>query len=302
MSDYLVRAVGAHKKVRVFAAATTRLVEEARQRHRTSPVATAALGRTLTAGLLLGANLKGDDLVTIRVLGNGPLGAILVSADARGTVRGYVQEPTADLPSIEKYKLPVGRAVGQGYLHVSRDLGMKLPFTGSVPLVSGEIAEDLAHYLNTSEQTPSAVALGVLIGRDTSVLASGGWLVQMMPGVDEDAVMIVEKNVKEIQAPSVLVNEGVTPEMMAGLLLKGLNCEVLDARPVSYKCRCSRERVKLVLFSFGAHDLQKMLDEDGKAEVTCQFCGKSYDFGADDLKELIGQLQDEENQCLSGDC
>lgn len=294
MSDYLVRAVGAYKKVRVFAAVTTKLVEEARKRHGTSPVATAALGRTLTAGLLLGANLKGDDLVTLRILGNGPLGAILVSADARGTVRGYVQEPTADLPSSDKYKLPVGRAVGQGYLHVSRDLGMKLPFTGSVPLVSGEIAEDLAHYLNASEQTPSAVALGVLVDRNTSVLASGGWLVQMMPGADENAVAVVEKNVKEIQAPSVLVHEGVTPEMMAGLLLKGLDYEVLDAAPVSFKCKCSRDRVKAVLLSFGADDLQNMLEEDGKAEVKCHFCGKSYSFGADDLKELIGQLQDGE--------
>ncbi len=290
MSDYLVRGVGANNQFRVFAATTTDLVEEARHRHDTWPVASAALGRALTAGLLLGANLKGDDLLTLRIYGDGPAGAIVVTANASGEVRGYVQEPHVDLPCKVEGKLPVGAAVGKGFLHVTKDMGLKEPFTGSVELESGEIGEDVARYLLTSEQTPSAVALGVLVAPDCRVKASGGLLIQLFPDAEEDVLSHIEKSLKEMDPVSSLVDRGMTPEEIVSRAVGGLAVRFLEKTPLKFKCGCSRERVKDILAAMGKDEIEKIYQEQDKAEVRCHFCGEIYNFDADELKIMISEL------------
>lgn len=287
MKDYLVRGIGEDGQFRVFAATTTNLAEEARRRHDTWPVASAALGRSLTAGLLLGANLKGDDLLTLRIFGDGPLGAMIVTANAAGEVRGYVQEPHVDLPGTPEGKLPVGAAVGKGFLHVTRDLGLKEPFTGSVELVSGEIGEDVAQYLLTSEQTPSAVALGVLVGPDGRVKASGGLIIQLFPGAGEDVLSHLEKSISQLPPVSSLVDRGMTPEEMVAEAIGGLHVRYLESTPVHFKCSCSQEKVGGILAAMGKEEIEKILEEQGKAEVRCHFCGDRYTFDASDLKDII---------------
>lgn len=287
MSDYLVRGVGEDGQFRVFAAITTDLVEEARRRHDTWPVASAALGRALTAGLLLGANLKGDDLLTLRIFGDGPAGAIIVTANAAGEVRGYIQEPHVDLPCTTEGKLPVGAAVGKGLLHITKDLGLKEPFTGSVELVSGEIGEDVAQYLLTSEQTPSAVALGVLVAPDGHVRASGGLIIQLFPDAGEDVLTHLEKNLSQLPPVSSLVDRGMIPEEVVAEAVKGLNVRYLEKTPLRFKCNCSRERVGDILAAMGKEEIEKLLEEQGKAEVRCHFCGDRHTFYAPDLKAII---------------
>ncbi|MDF9408606.1 Hsp33 family molecular chaperone HslO [Pelotomaculum isophthalicicum JI] len=287
MEDYLVRGIGEDGQFRVFAAVATNLVEEARRRHDTWPVASAALGRGLTAGLLLSANLKGDDLLTMRILGDGPLGAIIVTANAAGEVRGYVQEPHVDLPPAQEGKLPVGAAVGKGFLHVTRDLGLKEPFTGSVELVSGEIGEDVAQYLLTSEQTPSAVSLGVLVGPDAGVKASGGLIIQLFPGASEKILSHLKKCLLDMPPVSSLVNLGMTPEEIVSRAVNGLNVRYLEKNPVRFACKCSREKVGDILAAMGRKEIEKLLQEKGKVEVYCHFCGEEYIFDAPDLSVFI---------------
>lgn len=287
MEDYLVRGIGEEGQFRVFAAVTTGLVEEARRRHGTWPVATAALGRALTAGLLLGANLKGDDLLTLRIFGDGPLGAVIVTANAAGEVRGYVQEPQVDLPCRVEGKLPVGEAVGKGYLHVTRDLGLKEPFTGSVELVSGEVGEDVAQYLLTSEQTPSAVALGVLVGPEGQVQAAGGLIVQLFPEAREEVLATLEKNLAEMPPVSSLVARGMTPEEIADRAVGGLQVRYLEKTPLLFKCGCSREKASEILAAMGREEIRKVLEEQGRVEVRCHFCGDRYTFGGSDLDEIL---------------
>lgn len=292
MSNYLFRAVEKDQQFRVFAAVTTELVEEARRRHDTWPIATAALGRTLTGGLLLGANLKGDDdTLTIRILGDGPLGAILVSANARGEVRGYVQEPHVDLPRATEGKLPVGAAVGKGMLHVTRDLGLKEPFTGSVELVSGEIAEDLAFYLTKSEQTPSVVSLGVLVAPDGHVEASGGLWLQLFPGADETIISRLEENVQKLLPVSTMINEGKSPEDIINLVTGGLDVKLLERTPVRFACHCTRERVEEMLISLGPEEIRGIIKDPGQADVRCHFCGEEYIFGESDLGKLLEEIK-----------
>jgi len=286
MEDYLVRGVGGEGQFRVFAAVTTGLVEEARRRHDTWPVASAALGRVLTAGLLLGANLKGDDILTLRILGDGPLGAIVVTANAEGEVRGYVQEPHVDLPLTPEGKLPVGSAVGKGFLYVTKDLGLKEPFTGSVELVSGEIGEDVAQYLLTSEQIPSAVSLGVLIGPDASVRAAGGLIIQLFPGASEETLSHLEKSLAEMPPISSLVNLEMTPEEIVSRAVNGLHVRYLEKYPVRFACKCSREKAGDVLAAMGKEEIEKLSQEQGQVEVRCHFCGEKYVFKAPDLKAI----------------
>lgn len=290
MSDYLIRGVGANKQFRVFAAITTDLVEEARRRHDTWPVAGAALGRALTAGLLLGANLKGDDLLTLRILGDGPAGAIVVTANASGEVKGYIQEPHVDLPCPEGGKLPVGDAVGRGFLHVTKDMGLKEPFTGSVELVSGEIGEDVAQYLLTSEQTPSAVALGVLVGPDCRIKASGGIIIQLFPDAEEEVLLRIEKSLKEMGPVSSLANRGMTPEEITALAVGGLEVVFLEKTPLKFKCGCSREKVKDILAAMGKDEIERICWEQDQAEVRCHFCGEVYFFDAGELKMMSKEL------------
>lgn len=287
MEDYLVRGIGEDGQFRVFAATTTHLVEEARKRHDTWPVASAALGRSLTAGLLLGANLKGEDIITLRIFGDGPLGAIIVTANAGGEVRGYVQEPHTDLEHAPGGKLPVGAAVGKGVLYVTKDLGLKEPFTGSVELVSGEIGEDIAQYLLVSEQTPSAVALGVLVGPEGSVWASGGLIVQLLPGAVEEVLTRLEKSISQLPPVSTLVARGLSPEEIVAEAVGELKVNYLARVPLNFKCRCSHEKVGDILAAMGKQEIEKIIEEQGKAEVRCHFCGRSHTFNAEELESII---------------
>lgn len=292
MSDYLIRGVGSDGQFRVVACVSTKLVEEGRLRHNTWPIATAALGRTMTSALLLGSNMKGDDILTIRVLGDGPLGAVVVTSDAHGNVRGYVQNPQVHLPSTKLGKLAVGNAVGKGTLSITRDLGIKEPFTGTVDLVSGEIGEDLAHYLTHSEQTPSAVSVGVLINTDNSVGAAGGYLVQVMPGIDETVLEKLEKSITTMPPASSLVDRGATPETMAYMLGKGLKMKILDKTPVQFSCNCNRPRLEEILLSLGREELIGMIEEQGNAEVQCHFCGENYVFNDNELNNLLSEIDE----------
>ncbi|MEG6616008.1 Hsp33 family molecular chaperone HslO [Peptococcaceae bacterium 1198_IL3148] len=288
--DYLVRAIGAEGQFKIFACTATDLVEEARERHNTWPIATAALGRTMISALLLGANMKGEDIITIRIIGDGPLGAVIVTADAKGNVRGYVQNPHVHLPSPKPGKLAVGAAVGNGLLTVSRDLGLREPFSGSVELVTGEIGEDLALYLTKSEQTPSAVSLGVLVETDNSVLAAGGLILQLMPGADEGLLDQLEQNLSVLPPISGLVNQGKTPEDIIAMVCAGVPFKILEKNPIQFCCNCSRDRLERILISIGRDELQKMLDEDAMAEVQCHFCSDKYNFNEKDLKRLLNEL------------
>lgn len=291
MSDYLARGVAADGSFRIFAARTTQTVEEARVRHNCWPVAAAALGRTITAALLMGANLKGEDILTVRVLGDGPLGAIIVTANARGEARGYVQEPQVDLPSTPEGKLPVGAAVGKGHLHITRDMGLKEPFTGSVELVSGEIAEDFAHYLTSSEQTPSAVSLGVLVDTDNSVAAAGGLLLQLLPNTSEVVLATLEQNLSQLPPISSLIKDEKTPEDIIHRVAQGLDIKILETKPLCFCCQCSRERLEDLLVGIGQDEVDSMLKEQGGAEINCHFCAEQYRFGPEDLHRVLQRIE-----------
>jgi len=292
MGDYMVRATVAGERVRAVATVTTEMVEDARIRHATSATATAALGRTLTAAALLSAALKDGQSVTLRVLGDGPAGGIITQADAGGRVRGYLMNPQADLPPTPARKLDVGGLVGRnGTLHVTRDLGMRTPYYGSAPLVSGEIAEDLAAYFARSEQVPSAVSLGVLVGRDLRVLASGGLCVQALPGADPEVVTRIEGRVRALPPITDLVAAGQTPEQLLEAALDGFVSEPPTASPVTFTCRCSRERVEGMLSVLGADELEALLAQEGQAEVTCRFCGDRYVLTEDEVRALIDALR-----------
>lgn len=290
MSDYIVRAIDGNNTFRVMAAVTGGLVETARQRHDTWPVATAALGRALTGCLLLGANLKGDDLITLRIMGDGPLGAVVVTANARGEVRGYVQEPHVDLPREIEGKLPVGQAVGNGLLFVTRNMGLKEPFTGSVELVSGEIARDIAHYLTVSEQTPSAVSLGVLLHPDGRVRSSGGFWLEVLPGAPENVLIKLESNINKLPPVSSLVAEGKTPEQIIELLAEGFGVKYLAKSPVTFSCPCNKNRIEEILISLGMDEIKGLITEQGGAEVRCHFCGEYYNFDIGELNRLLEEM------------
>lgn len=286
MTDHLTKATATG--VRAFAAVTTALAEEARRRHDCYPVAAAALGRTMTAALLLAANLKTEEALTIRIAGDGPIGAVVADASPQGTVRGYVKNPHADLP-VKNGKLDVGGAVGQGHVHITRFTGLKQPFTGSVPLVSGEVAEDIANYLLVSEQTPSTVALGVLVDTDLTVAAAGGLLVQAMPGADDEVLAVVEKNLAALPPISQLVKDGEDAAAILGRVFAGLPATVYEPANLVFYCQCSGERVEEMLVSLGPDELASMIEE-GQAEVRCHFCGEQYHFGRERLQEIKDQL------------
>lgn len=289
--DYLVRATTHEGHIRALASTTRELAEEARERHHTSAVATAALGRLLTAAALMGADLEGEDNLTLRLLGNGPLGALVAVAEKRG-VKGYVQQPDIELPLKSMGKLDVGKAVGhEGMLYVTKSLGLKEPYVSGVNLVSGEIAEDLAYYFAHSEQIPTVVALGVLIGIDRRVAAAGGFLLQAMPGATEKEIEELEARARHIGAITHRLNLGQKPEEILEELLDGFDFEITPPEELSYFCHCSRQKVEEILVSLGHRELKSMIEEDRKAEVKCQFCGEKYDFSADDLAELLEQVK-----------
>jgi len=293
MADGLIRVITQDRTVRALAAVTTAAVEEARSRHGTLPTATAALGRALTAASLLGAMLKGDQTVTLRILGDGPLGGIVAWSDAFGNVRGYVAHPLVDLPLTDQGKLNVGAAVGRGTLHVTKDLGLRYPYHGSVPLSSGEIAEDLARYFTVSEQIPSAVALGVLVAPDGRVLASGGLVVQVLPGADDGVTTYLERRARALPAITSMVYRGHGPRELVKEALGELQFKVIESRAVSFRCSCNRQRVEETLLSLGGEELKRMCDEEDGAEVRCRFCGEQYHLSREDLDDLLAQLQSE---------
>ncbi|MDQ0216177.1 molecular chaperone Hsp33 [Oikeobacillus pervagus] len=287
MGDYLIKALAYDGKVRAYAANTTDTIHEAQKRHYTWPTASAALGRAMTASVMMGAMLKGEDKITVKIEGDGPIGVILVDSNAKGEVRGYVTNPQTHFDLNESGKLDVRRAVGtSGTLTVVKDIGLKENFSGQVPLVSGELGEDFTYYFAVSEQVPSSVGVGVLVNPDNSVLASGGFIIQLMPGTDEETIGAIEKRLKEIPPISKLIQQGLTPEEILAEILGKENVKILETVPVSFKCNCSKERFSKAIISFGKQEIQDMIDEDGQAEAQCHFCNEKYLFTKDELEEL----------------
>ena len=296
MSDQLIRAITADGMVKAAAVSTKYLTERARQIHRTLPVATAALGRLLAAGSMLGNALKGDGAsVTLQLRGGGPLGTVLVVSDNEGNVRGTVDNPAVDLPLREDGKLNVGAAVGvDGTLTVIRDLNMKEPYVGSVALLSGEIADDLATYFVESEQIPTAVGLGVLVDRDQSVKVAGGYIIQLLPGAGEDIISKVEGGVLGAGSVTKMLSENDDPEAMLRRLLADFDVEILERTPVEYRCDCSRDRMERALISLGPQELRSLIDEQGEAELCCRFCDQKQHFSREQLEEMLLKMQKKE--------
>ena len=292
MADYVIRATAADGQIRAFAATTRDLTETARQAHNTSPVATAALGRLMTAAVMMGYDMKGeDDLLTLKIQGDGPIGGLVVTADSKGEVKGYAFNPGVMLPPNDKGKLDVGGALGIGVLSVIKDIGLKEPYVGQTILVSGEIAEDLTYYYATSEQTPSSVALGVLMNKDNTVRQAGGFIVQLMPFAEEEVIAKLEENVSKIDSVTNLLEQGHTPESLLEKVLEGFDIEVNDTLPTQFHCNCCRERVEKALISIGRKELNEMIQEGKDIEMNCHFCNKNYNFTVEDLKRIIRECK-----------
>ncbi len=289
MKDYIVRATAAGGQIRAFAATTRNLVEEARSRHNTSPVATAALGRLMTGGVMMGVMMKGDkDLLTLQVRGDGPIQGITVTADSKGTVKGYVENPMVLIPANSVGKLDVKGAVGRGSLTVIKDLGLKDPYVGQIDLPSGEIAEDLTYYFAVSEQVPSTCGLGVLMNReDNTVKQAGGFIVQLMPGTQDEVIDQLEKNLSDVKSVTSMLEAGNSPEDILNHLLGNMELEILDTIPASFSCNCSWDRVSRALISLGQKELQSLIDEGQPVELKCHFCNEAYQFTVEDLKEML---------------
>lgn len=287
MKDYIVRATAANAQIRAFAATTTELVEEARVHHGTSPVATAALGRLLTGGVMMGSMMKNDtDVLTLQINCSGPIGGLTVTADALGNVKGYVNEPEVLLPP-KNGKLDVGGALGQGILNVIKDMGLKEPYAGQTILQTGEIAEDLTYYFATSEQVPSSVGLGVLMEKNNTVRCAGGFIVQVMPFIEEEVLAKLEENISKIQSVTSMLDNGHTPEEMLARVLEGLDVEITDTLPARFYCNCSKERIEKAIISIGKKDIQEMIDDGETIEVKCHFCNQAYHFTVEELKEIL---------------
>lgn len=286
--DYIVRATAANHQLRAFAITSRNMVEEARKIHNTSPVATAAIGRLLTAASMMGSMMKGEkDVLTLQIECGGPIGGITVTADSNANVKGYVIHPDVILPPNAQGKLDVSGALGPGFLNVIKDIGMKEPYNGQTHLVSGEIAEDLTYYYATSEQTPSSVGLGVLMDKENFVKQAGGFIIQVMPNTEDEVIDKLEENLKNITSVTEMLEKGMTPEQLLEEILKGFDIQIMDNITVQYKCNCSKERVSRAIASIGRKDIQEMIDDGEPIEVNCQFCNSHYKFDIDELKELI---------------
>ena len=293
MSDQLVRAISKDGYVKAVAVSTRDLTERARQIHRTLPVATAALGRTLAAASMMGNALKGEGAsLTLQIKGDGPLGRMLAVSDNEGNVRGTVDNPAVDIPLRADGKLDVGSAVGMdGTLTVIRDLNMKEPYVGSVGLLGGEIAEDLAAYFVESEQIPTACGLGVLVDRDQSVLTAGGYLIQLLPGASEDIITMVEGGIYAAGPVTELLKENSDPESLLRRVMSDFELEILEKSPIEYRCYCSRERMERALISLGPEQLKNLIDEQGSAELTCQFCDNVQNFSREELEAMLKAME-----------
>jgi len=288
MADYIVRATAANAQIRAFACTTRGVVETARQAHNTSPVVTAALGRLLSAGAMMGSMLKGEeDLLTLQIKGDGPVNGITVTADSAGNVKGYANVPDVILPANSIGKLDVAGAIGNGILSVIKDMGLKDPYVGQTALQTSEIAEDLTYYFATSEQVPSCVGLGVLMERDNTVKQAGGFIVQLMPFAEEAVVDKLEQNLAKINSVTSILDAGNTPEQMLELLFEGMEPEITDTMPTAFSCNCEKARVEKALISIGKTELQEMIDEGKDIEVNCHFCNTNYKFSVDELKDML---------------
>jgi molecular chaperone Hsp33 len=296
MGDYLVRATGLDGKLRAFACITTDLVREISDRNGALALASAALGRTATMAAIMGVMLKGDETITLQIRGDGPLGRIVATADSAGHVRGYVENPHVELPPKDGLvfgdveKLDVGAAVGNGFLYVIRDLGLKEPYVGSVPLVTGEIGDDFLYYFAQSEQTPSALGLGVLVGKDQSVTAAGGFLIQLLPGVAEEDIDYIENQIRQTPHITSLLVQGQTPEQILQRLIPG-EVKFNEKIELSFRCDCSRERFARGLVAVGEAELRKIAEEDKQAELVCHFCNEKYHFSEEELLELLREAK-----------
>ena len=288
MNDYMIRATAADGQIRAFAATTRDMVENAKNAHNTSPVATAALGRLMTAAAMMGADLKGEkELLTLRIEGSGPLGGLLVTANGHGDVKGYAFNPDVMLPPNAQGKLDVGGSLDLGVLSVIKDIGLKEPYVGQTQLVTGEIAEDLTYYFATSEQVPSSVALGVLMNKDNTVRQAGGFIIQLLPGASDEIIDKLETKLSGISSITALLNAGKTPEEILTDILGEFGLDISTKMPVQFHCDCERSRVEKAIISIGKKEIQDMIDEGKEIEVNCQFCNKHYKFSVDELGDML---------------
>jgi molecular chaperone Hsp33 len=290
--DYLVKALAFDGQVRAYAIKSTDTVGEAQRRHYTWPIASAALGRTISAGVMMGAMLKGEENLTIKVEGGGPIGLILVDSNAKGQVRGYVSNPHVHFELNEQGKLDVRRAVGtEGMLSVVKDIGLRDYFTGQVPIVSGELGEDFTYYFATSEQVPSSVGVGVLVNPDNSIKAAGGFIIQLMPGAEDETITKIEERLKSIPPVSKLIDKGLSPEELLNEVLGDNNVSILETLPVSFTCKCSKERFANAIISLGEDEIKDMIQEDGQAEAQCHFCNEKYVYTEEELEQLMEEAK-----------
>ncbi len=287
MQDYIVRATAANVQIRAFACTTKTIVEKARQAHNSSPVVTAALGRLLSAGAMMGSMLKGEeDLLTLQIKSGGPMRGLTVTADSKGNVKGYAIVPDVIVPANSKGKLDVAAAVGPGFLNVIKDMGMKEPYAGQTMLQTCEIAEDLTYYFATSEQVPSSVGLGVLMEKDNTVKCAGGFIVQLMPFTDDAVIDKLEENLKRVTSVTSLLEQGLTPEELLTVVLDGFDVEFTDTLNTRFYCNCDKQRVEKALISIGKKELQEMINDGESIEMNCHFCNTNYTFTIEELKEL----------------
>lgn len=292
MKDYLVKALAFNGTIRAYAVRSTETVAEVQRRHEIWPTATAAIGRGMTAAVMMGAMMKGEDKLTIKIEGNGPIGPMIIDSNAYGEVRGYATNPQTHFDVNEQGKLDVRRAVGtEGMLTVVKDLGLRDFFTGQVPLVSGEIAEDFTEYFVVSEQVPSAVALGVLVNPDKTVKAAGGFIIQVMPGASDETITVLEERISTMKPISKMIDEGLTPEEILGEVLGAENVEILDQMDVAFKCNCSKERFGNAIIGLGEKEIHEMIEEDGHAEANCYFCLESYIYPKEELEGFIDEIR-----------
>lgn len=287
MKDYIVRATAANGQVRAFAATTKDVVETARKDHNMSPIATVALGRLLTGGAMMGTMMKNDtDVLTIQIKGNGPLGAMTVTAEPDGHVKGCVANPQAMLP-LKDGHMDIAGAVGIGVLSVIKDIGLREPYVGDTILITSEIADDLTYYFATSEQVPSSVGLGVLMNKDNTVREAGGFIIQLMPNASDEFIDQLENRIKEIKSVTEMLEHGMTPEEILEHIFEGMDLQILDTIPTEFNCNCSKERVSAAVISVGKQELQKMIDDGEPIEVNCHFCNSHYKFSIDELKDML---------------
>lgn len=289
MKDYLIKGIDELGRIRVYVASSTNLVENARLAHNTSPTASAALGRTLTAGVMMGAMMKNEkDVLTLKIAGGGPAGSIYVVSKNNGIIKGYIDNPMADVPSREDGKLDVGALVGNnGSITTIMDLGLKEPYVGQSNIVSGEIAEDIANFYALSEQQPSAVSLGVLVDKDISIKAAGGYIIQLLPGVSDEDIDKIEAKLASIEPVSVMIDRGMTPEEIMDSILGDFNMEVLEKMDIEFKCDCSRDRIEQVIISLGKQEIIDIIEEDGQAEIVCHFCNTKHQFNIEELSNIL---------------